>query len=656
MRKALVNILLFLLVLVLLTSASWFARPFVAEYVLKKITQRLDQSKNVSFSYQSFEVIGWSTIVFNELSLGIKEETPLFKCKNFQIGIELLPLLEKRLKIDELTIKGADIVFQADSLGSNFLPLLTSRKDTVASKDSTTRSDLGEIANRLLRIAFDALPEHMEVAQTKCYIDGFGVLARFDFSDISIIQDTIKGDISIAERGLSQTIAIHGSIDRENRGIHVDLVHPEGKKLVSPLIKQVSGLHLAFDSLQFHLRKTEYSKSKLLTEGSWKGFNLAMHHDRISGDTVEIRELSMNYSGQLAGRVLRVDSGTTCTINGLPIAMQAALRVSSKPRLSMKVSNAFTAADTFFQALPNGLFASVKGLQAEGALSYRLYLDIDMAKPDSVKFISSLSSKNFKIKQYGKAYIPKLYSSFEYSTQDYPYRKVWVGEENPAFSPLGNISPFLRNSILTAEDASFYHHRGFNEDAFRKSIITNLKAGRFVRGGSTITMQLVKNVFLNRKKTIARKLEETLLVWLIESNRLVSKHRMFEVYLNIIEWAPNVYGIGEASQFYFNKRPSELSLQESIYLSSIVPRPKSFRYSFDGQGHLKPYLSGYYRLLSTIMLRRNLITDQDTIGLQPNVVLSGPARSQLILSDTLPPEEEDEDVIQEIVLPESPLP
>ena len=78
-------------------------------------------------------------------------------------------------------------------------------------------------------------------------------------------------------------------------------------------------------------------------------------------------------------------------------------------------------------------------------------------------------------------------------------------------------------------------------------------------------MQLVKNVFLSRKKTIARKAEEALIVWLIENNNLTSKERMFEVYLNIIELGPGIYGVGEASRFYFNKKPAELTLSESIF-------------------------------------------------------------------------------------------
>lgn len=133
----------------------------------------------------------------------------------------------------------------------------------------------------------------------------------------------------------------------------------------------------------------------------------------------------------------------------------------------------------------------------------------------------------------------------------------------------------MQYAVLTSEDPSFFYHRGFIPDAFKESMIENIKAKRFVRGGSTISMQLVKNVFLSREKTISRKLQEMLIVWLIENKGLVSKERMFEIYLNAIEWGHGIYGIKEASQFYFSKLPSQLNLAESIFLASIIPDPNT---------------------------------------------------------------------------------
>jgi len=104
-----------------------------------------------------------------------------------------------------------------------------------------------------------------------------------------------------------------------------------------------------------------------------------------------------------------------------------------------------------------------------------------------------------------------------------------------------------------------------------------------VRGASTISMQLVKNLFLERQKTIARKLEEMIITWLIEENRLVSKERMFEIYLNIIEWGPQVYGAQEEARFYFDKDVADLTLAEAIFMAGIIPQPKRFMVSFDAE-------------------------------------------------------------------------
>ena len=116
-----------------------------------------------------------------------------------------------------------------------------------------------------------------------------------------------------------------------------------------------------------------------------------------------------------------------------------------------------------------------------------------------------------------------------------------------------------------------------------------------------VTMQPGKNVFLNRNKNFARKLEEALIVWLIENERLTSKERMYEVYLNIVEWGPLVYGAREASVIC-SKRPSQLTWK-MIFLASIIPKPKHFRSSFAEGGQLKENMEGYYKLIAKRLCR-----------------------------------------------------
>ncbi len=232
-----------------------------------------------------------------------------------------------------------------------------------------------------------------------------------------------------------------------------------------------------------------------------------------------------------------------------------------------------------FSSLPSGLFQpgrhknqrDLNFIFIRCALSHRTPL-----------FSCELTRTNFRILSLVRPFY--IYQrAFEYTAYEKgeAVRTFMVGPENPNFRTLDQISPFLRNSVLNSEDGAFFSHRGFLPEAFRESIVTNIKERRFARGGSTITMQLVKNVFLNRNKTIARKLEEVLIVWMIENLQLSSKERMFEIYLNVIEWGPLIYGAQEASRFYFNKDVSKLTYAEALYLATIIPRPKYFRYVFD---------------------------------------------------------------------------
>ena len=178
------------------------------------------------------------------------------------------------------------------------------------------------------------------------------------------------------------------------------------------------------------------------------------------------------------------------------------------------------------------------------------------------------------------------------------------------FVPLHHISPYMVRAIMTTEDGSFFTHSGFNFTAIRHAVEANLEAGRYVRGASTISMQLAKNLFLDRDRVLSRKLQEVALVWLMESVADVPKERMLEVYLNIIEFGPGIYGIHEASVYYFGKRPDALTVAEAAWLVSIVPNPKRFHQYYD-RGEITPYwfrrMSRYVRA----MYNRDRISEEE---------------------------------------------
>jgi membrane peptidoglycan carboxypeptidase len=183
-----------------------------------------------------------------------------------------------------------------------------------------------------------------------------------------------------------------------------------------------------------------------------------------------------------------------------------------------------------------------------------------------------------------------------------------TGPGTPDWTPLDQISPYMQTAVLTTEDGAFPKHHGYNHAAIRASIIANLKARAFVRGASTITMQLAKNLFLSRDKTLSRKLEEVVLTDYIEQT--FSKDEILELYFNVIEFGPSVYGIAPAAEYYFGRAPGELSLGESLFLSSILPAP--LRYAGMREGEEPP--EGWLRNLHTLMQvaqKRGLLTEAE---------------------------------------------
>jgi monofunctional biosynthetic peptidoglycan transglycosylase len=154
-----------------------------------------------------------------------------------------------------------------------------------------------------------------------------------------------------------------------------------------------------------------------------------------------------------------------------------------------------------------------------------------------------------------------------------------IVKQRPAgWVSLKDVSPIAWNAIVISEDAAFWTHNGFDWSQMWDAFETNLHAGRFVRGASTISQQVIKNVYLTKEKTILRKLKEAVLTMRIE--RHVGKRRILEIYLNVAELGPGIYGIGSAARYYFHKAPSELNAKEGAFLAMLLPSPKRYSVSF----------------------------------------------------------------------------
>jgi monofunctional biosynthetic peptidoglycan transglycosylase len=144
----------------------------------------------------------------------------------------------------------------------------------------------------------------------------------------------------------------------------------------------------------------------------------------------------------------------------------------------------------------------------------------------------------------------------------------------PIWVTLNDIAPPMRHAVIVAEDANFYRHRGVDWGAMWKAFQRNWKEKRMYRGGSTITQQLAKNLYLNPSKNLWRKFNEIAIAMRLE--RSLTKSRILELYLNIVEWGRGIYGVESAARHYFGKSAADLTIEEASRLAAMLPSPLRF--------------------------------------------------------------------------------
>jgi monofunctional biosynthetic peptidoglycan transglycosylase len=173
--------------------------------------------------------------------------------------------------------------------------------------------------------------------------------------------------------------------------------------------------------------------------------------------------------------------------------------------------------------------------------------------------VSSLKTQNPKT----TALIEIRARSAKKEKRDFLIRQNWV--------PFTQIPQLLKDTVRIAEDAGFYWHKGIDFEELKEAVKKNIQEKKFARGGSTITQQLAKNLYLSPKKSLSRKIKEYLIARKLE--KTLSKDRIFELYLNVIELGPGIFGIQAASRYYFGYDVGDLTLEEIVRLVAVLPSP-----------------------------------------------------------------------------------
>ncbi|MBM4343645.1 MAG: transglycosylase domain-containing protein [Deltaproteobacteria bacterium] len=385
---------------------------------------------------------------------------------------------------------------------------------------------------------------------------------------------------------------------------------------------------------------------KLTLEGKGTMTDVSVDSPRLSKQRIE--HVTATFGGKLdidlKAQRIQLESGRVEFGHVQAEVAGSVDRFRSAPAFQVHVAVPTVQCQDVVQAVPKGFADTLAGMQCEGRLSYEFKGSLDTANMDTLQFEFKPMLGDVKVMTLGPNIdFARFEGEFEHTAVRYRndrssgqttklVRQFKTGPGSASWVPYEQVSPKFIDVLLTTEDGGFFGHSGFLTEAIKGAVIANLKKGRFARGASTITQQLIKNLFFpSREKTISRKLQEAVVTWYAENSNVLGatraerKHRMMELYLNIIELGPeDIYGIGKASWTYFGRPPTQLTLLQCIWLASIIPSPTGYFSSEFLSGKVSEWHRQLLVFYADAMLKRGKITqeERDRLG-DCNVVFGG---------------------------------
>lgn len=618
-------------------------RNYALQKAINLVADKFQNRYKIALNVADAKFTGLTTVALNKVSLVPQQADTLVQMQIFEVSVRPWPLLLGQVRVQKIALSNGFIALSKKDSVANYQAFLPKQDSAKANQDLEDEFDKPEkenyakVAYNLINKLLKQVPDDVTIKNLAVNVTDSNQFFSILLNNFSLVQSQMQANVLVNEQNYSGKWLVNGFANAATKQADITLSTTDTGGILMPYLKSKYNLTLGFDSVRFVLNQLALNNDELTISGYARTRDFLVNHAKLASSDVVFNEAEFDYDVKIGADYFAIDSTSRILFNGYAFYPFAKIQQGTDLQYWLNLKTNLVNANEFINALPVGMFNHIKGMDATGKFAYDLRFYLNEADPDNMVFESNLIKENLQIVKYGQADLSKLNRDFIHTPIENgrAVRPIMVSVENNNFYTLDEISNFLKSAVLTNEDPSFFYHRGFVTDAFKQSIVKNIKTGKFKRGASTISMQLVKNIFLTREKTLARKLEEILLVYIIENNYIVSKNRMFEVYLNIIEWGPNVYGIGEASRYYYNKLPSQLTLSESLFLASIVPSPKKFMWRFDANGVARNWLERSFRFIAGKMVGRQFIAPEDTVGLTHLVNITGAARKLIVKNDSL---------------------
>ena len=353
------------------------------------------------------------------------------------------------------------------------------------------------------------------------------------------------------------------------------------------------------------------SAQEIKFSGAMTFAGLRIDHRAVSTSAITDVGFTVDVKGSYhrAARVFEIPVATIHK-DQVDVAIAGTMHLAAPGSIDVRLTVPPVPCQTALAALPPQLIPALAGYQLAGtfALELRGAIRRDALAASTLESTGGLAGCSVVAAPRNSP--TKLNAAFSHRVEIAPhvYSDFIVGGVNPAFVEFDRIPDYVISSLIETEDPSFMEREHFAAPGMARALLENLRTGSLRIGGSTIPMQVAKNVFLDGKRNISRKMQELLLAWHIEST--LPRYRILEIYFNIIEFGPGIYGVGNATRELFDKPIHELMPVDAAYFSAIIPRPRFSYQNFCTSKIDEPTLTRMQRAL-TLLVNEGKISVED---------------------------------------------
>lgn len=439
---------------------------------------------------------------------------------------------------------------------------------------------------------------------------------NFEFKELSIKNE--KGSLIAIKGSVNDDNIVIGKVIISKQALpRLSKLNQENGKPLFPYHVKVSDLEAEIYDSKIRAQNIEYQKNnvkaekiELVHEDLTVGSNFLefaksdsydikaklayLQYKPISKTSLEFNDISLN--------IIKKDESYEFKSNALGVNLTGEIR--NTPEVVVHINLEETSCQALLDVAPTAMKEFVTEIKFTGSMS--LDAEVNLTNPDAqIKFINQCKSINAG-GIYSRQTLKDKFTRMVLDENGNEKQEV-AGPNTPGWIHLHDISKYAVYAAVSREDPGFYGHRGILIQAIENSIKDNLKRGKFLRGGSTISMQTAKNLWLNRSKTLSRKFQEIFLTTHLE--QILTKSEIMETYLNIAEFYPGNYGILKGAKHYFNIYPHELSITQAAFLISMLPSPKTIAWREDGR--VTDARMALIRLIISNMSKRGWVSEDE---------------------------------------------